>query len=58
MHANLSVTDGVYVILSQTDIQTQIRSLEKQTDINDSQSMLELVALAKKLEHLLNANKV
>jgi hypothetical protein len=29
MHSNLSVTDGVYAILSKTDIKEQIKSLEK-----------------------------
>jgi hypothetical protein len=31
MHANLSISDGVYGILSDTDLQKQISSLGKKT---------------------------
>jgi len=47
MHSNLSITDGVYGILSETDIQEQILSLGK--TITQGENKEEIVALLKQL---------
>jgi hypothetical protein len=45
MHANLSITDGVYGILSENDVQKQIRNLGKQLATSKASASDELVIL-------------
>ena len=49
MHSNISITDGVYGILSDTDIQKQIASLGNTTALGESKEELE--NLIKQLLH-------
>ena len=49
MHSNLSITDGVYGILSDTDIQKQIASLGNMTIKGESKE--ELISLLKQILH-------
>jgi hypothetical protein len=43
MHANLCITDGVYGILSEAAISKQIVELGKQTTVNESANIRDLV---------------
>jgi len=45
MHSNLSVTDGVYGILSKTDIRKEITELGKQLSVNEATDVEELNTL-------------
>jgi site-specific recombinase XerC len=56
MHSNLSITDGVYGILSSTDISEQIKSLGKNTAPNYSEKYEYINVLIEKLEKLTNSN--
>ena len=53
MHANLSVTDGVYGILSETDVKKQIISLGQMIANSQQEKLSTLISLAKQLEYLL-----
>jgi len=39
MHANLSITDGVYGILSETDVREQIAALGQQIKVGDDKNL-------------------
>ena len=54
MHANLSITDGVYGILSQMDVREQISVLGKTVDIENKVDFEELLSITKKLLEKLN----
>lgn len=55
MHANLSVTDGVYGILSEMNVREQIASLGKQSDfMNEYNLDLIITELANKLKRNIN----
>ena len=43
MHSNLSITDGVYAILSDLDVKNQIQSLGKNQDEDILQKLRELL---------------
>lgn len=45
MHANISITDGIYGGLSETDINEQITSLTKEKLPDDKDSLKELLRL-------------
>ena len=49
MHSNISITDGIYGILSDNDVKEQIASLGNKEDDLDSESLHELVELNKKI---------
>jgi hypothetical protein len=57
MHANLSITDGVYGILSENDVQKQINNLGKYSEISGNFDANELVTIAKQLLATLEANR-
>jgi hypothetical protein len=54
MHANLSITDGVYGILSDIIVQEQIKALGQEINKNDNGN--EIVTLSRKLIELLDKN--
>lgn len=47
MHANLSVTDGVYGILSETDVREQINTLGNRITQEDNEDIIMLIELLK-----------
>ena len=49
MHSNLSITDGVYRILSEVDVRDQIKELGKSIVQSEPQDTEELIFLAKRL---------
>jgi hypothetical protein len=49
MHLNISITDGVYGILSDNDVRGQIAGLEKQIFSSDNHDIEELKILIKQL---------
>jgi hypothetical protein len=54
MHANLSITDGVYGILSETDVREQISTLGKMADFEYKHNFEELLFITKQLLEKLN----
>jgi hypothetical protein len=58
MHANISITDGIYRGLSNSDINEQINSLTENQFTDDKDSLMDLVVknreLIVKLEYKLN----
>jgi len=49
MHSNISTTDGIYGILSETDIREQISSLGKIANSSKEDRLEELANLAKSI---------
>jgi hypothetical protein len=49
MHANLSVTDGVYGILSDVDVRRQIARLRRHAELRSEGEVKELVSVTKRL---------
>jgi site-specific recombinase XerD len=47
MYANISTTDGIYGILSETDVREQIEGLGANNNVTDSNDFEELKTLAK-----------
>jgi hypothetical protein len=47
MHKNLSITDGVYGILSETDVRVQIVELSKSITNSETYNIKELVTLTR-----------
>jgi hypothetical protein len=58
MHANLSVTDGVYGILSEMDVKEQINNLGLKTGRGEKKELSDLVTLTKQLEELIKDYKL
>jgi hypothetical protein len=58
MHADLSVTDGVDAILSETDAKKQIVSLAHIIENSDEEKLPLLISLAKQLEHFLHLQEL
>lgn len=56
MHSNLSVTDGVYGILTETDVRHQIANLGK--DVANSNDVQELRSLVSQLLNMLGKNSI
>ncbi len=53
MHANLSITDGVYGVLSEKDIKNQIQNLGKEIDSLENQNIVaQLRAIEASINHL------
>ena len=50
MHANISTKDGIYGILSETDVREQIGSLGKQIAGGNNDDLVTLIELVKQLE--------
>jgi hypothetical protein len=49
MHANLSITDGVYGILSEMDVREQIANLGSKGIVEKAENLNELLSITKKL---------
>jgi len=56
MHENLAVTDGVYGVLSDTDVKRQISELGKGQTRSESREVGELVSLTRELLNKLEAD--
>jgi integrase len=57
MHANLSVTDGVYGILSDNDVRGQISSIGNKINILESKEYKELIPLLEQFLSVIKGNK-
>lgn len=57
MHSNLSITDGVYGILSDTDVRKQIAGLIDRSLSLEDNEVMELIAVTKRLLVELNTKK-
>ena len=55
MHANLSVTDGVYGILSENDVRVQIARLVPKSNLRETNEIERLISLNKHLLKKLRA---
>jgi len=55
MHSNISITDGVYGILSDNDIKGQITALGQEVDSNGKRDFEELKLITKQLLEKLGA---
>jgi hypothetical protein len=53
MLENLTITDGVYGILSENDVRKQITNLSQKVGQGDDQQLSILISLGKQLEQLL-----
>jgi len=49
MHTNLSVTDGIYGVLSKTDVKEEIVNLSKKIEAVETDKVSELIPLIEKL---------
>ena len=58
MHANLSITDGVYGILSDKDVQENIRSLGKVQNTIQSNGQEEVILFLEQLLKQVKAGKI
>ena len=54
MHANLSITDGIYGILSETDVREQINTLGNRTAQEDNKEISMLIELVKRIDKKLS----
>jgi len=54
MHTNISTTDGIYGILSETDIKAKIANLGENNMLADNPSLKKLINLTKKMIEKLN----
>lgn len=57
MHQNLSITDGIYGILSETDVREQIAALGHNTIVGINGDIDTLISLSKVLDRLLKQYK-
>jgi hypothetical protein len=57
MHANISITDGIYGGLSDMDIKKQITSLTSNSIPDDQQSLLEILRLSQEIMNRLENRK-
>ena len=53
MHENLTITDGVYGVLSEKDVMGQIVKLGQKMIRTDKQDLSDVISLVKQLEQLL-----
>jgi len=58
MHQNLTITDGVYGILSETDVRKQIANLHQKIALGDDGELSNLMSLTKQLEEFLKQQKL
>ena len=58
MHENLTVTDGVYGVLSEKDVREQISDLGQRLIHPETQNVKELIVLTKKLLESLDVNGI
>ena len=58
MHSSISITDGIYGILSENDLETKISSLILKESSLNSNSVEELVMITKKLLEKIEAGKL
>jgi hypothetical protein len=56
MHSNISITDGVYGILSDNDVRGQIEALGQQTSSKENKDIEELKIMTKQLLDRLGAD--
>jgi hypothetical protein len=57
MHANLSVTDGVYGVLSENDLKEQIATLGKMSNSGGNQDLNTLITILEQALTTLKTNK-
>jgi hypothetical protein len=50
MHKNLTITDGVYEVLSETDVRTQIAELGQKPNNFQSENIESLILSIKRIE--------
>jgi hypothetical protein len=58
MHSNLSITDGVYGVLSEIDIREQIIGLGKRIFSDETSNIEELISLNKQILERLKLKRV